>query len=72
MSVHLKSSVLNPGEIVSDSLRHTIFSWSKQKGISPLNIEKAKGVYLYDRSGKRYLDFSSQLMNVNIGHGAGD
>jgi taurine--2-oxoglutarate transaminase len=41
----------------------------KQRGISPLNIEKAKGVYLYDRNGKRYLDFSSQLMNVNIGHG---
>jgi taurine--2-oxoglutarate transaminase len=56
-------------EILQDNLEHTIFSWSKQSGLAPLNIEKAKGVYLYDRSGKRFLDFSSQLMNVNIGHG---
>jgi taurine--2-oxoglutarate transaminase len=56
-------------EILKDNLEHTIFSWSKQSGLSPLNIEKGKGVYIYDRSGKRYIDFSSQLMNVNIGHG---
>jgi taurine--2-oxoglutarate transaminase len=56
-------------EILQDNLEHTIFSWSKQSGLNPLNIEKAKGVYLYERSGKRILDFSSQLMNVNIGHG---
>ena len=56
-------------EILKDNLEHTIFSWSKQHGLHPLNIEKAKGVYIYDRSGKKYLDFSSQLMNVNIGHG---
>lgn len=56
-------------EILKNNLDHTIFSWSKQSGLNPLNIEKAKGVYIYDRSGKRYLDFTSQLMNVNIGHG---
>jgi taurine--2-oxoglutarate transaminase len=56
-------------EILNENLEHTIFSWSKQSGLSPLNIEKGKGVYIYDRSGKRYIDFSSQLMNVNIGHG---
>lgn len=56
-------------EILKNNLEHTIFSWSKQSGLNPLNIERAKGVYIYDRSGKRYLDFTSQLMNVNIGHG---
>lgn len=56
-------------EILKNNLDHTIFSWSKQSGLNPLNIESAKGVYIYDRSGKRYLDFTSQLMNVNIGHG---
>ena len=56
-------------EILKDNLEHTIFSWSKQQGLNPLNIERAKGVYIYDRSGKKYIDFSSQLMNVNIGHG---
>ena len=37
--------------------------------MDPIHIKKAKGVYLYDDQGKRYIDFSSQLMNVNIGHG---
>lgn len=55
--------------IIQQNLDHTLFSWSKQAGINPISIDKAKGVYLYDRSGKKYIDFSSQLMNVNIGHG---
>ncbi len=52
-----------------DNLKHTLFAWSKQGGLSPLNIAKTKGVYLYEASGRRIIDFSSQLMNVNIGHG---
>jgi taurine--2-oxoglutarate transaminase len=65
-----QTKTINPAaEILKDNLEHTIFSWSKQSGLNPLNIEKARGVYIYDRSGKAYLDFSSQLMNVNIGHG---
>ena len=55
-------------EILKNNLEHTIFSWSKQSGLNPINASHAKGVYVYDRSGKRYLDFTSQLMNVNIGH----
>ena len=51
------------------SLEHTLFAWSNQKGLDPIHIKKAKGVYLYDDQGKRYIGFSSQLMNVNIGHG---
>jgi len=56
-------------EILDDNLKHTIFSWSKQSGLQPANIARGEGVYFWDRSGKRYLDFTSQLMNVNIGHG---
>ncbi|MCC6600008.1 MAG: aminotransferase class III-fold pyridoxal phosphate-dependent enzyme [Crocinitomicaceae bacterium] len=54
---------------VQDSLDYTLFSWSKQAGLNPIHVDYAKGVYLYDTDGKRYLDFSSQLMNANIGHG---
>ncbi len=54
---------------VQTCLDHTLFSWSKQSGLNPIHIKRAEGVYFYDISGKRYLDFSSQLMNVNIGHG---
>jgi taurine---2-oxoglutarate transaminase len=56
-------------EILIENLNHTIFSWSKQSGLNPASIHKGKGVYFWDRSGKRYIDFTSQLMNVNIGHG---
>jgi len=56
-------------EILQDNLDYTLFSWSKQKGINPIAVKYAEGVYLYDYDGKRYLDFSSGLMNVNIGHG---
>jgi taurine--2-oxoglutarate transaminase len=56
-------------DIIQDNLDYTLFSWSKQKGISPIAVKYAQGVYLYDYDGKRYIDFSSGLMNVNIGHG---
>lgn len=56
-------------EIIQDNLDYTLFSWSKQKGITPIAVQRAEGVYLYDYDGKRYIDFSSGLMNVNIGHG---
>jgi taurine---2-oxoglutarate transaminase len=54
---------------VQNSLDYTLFSWAKQGGLNPIDAVKAKGVYVYDRDGKKYIDFSSQLMNVNIGHG---
>jgi len=56
-------------EIIKDNMDYTLFSWSKQKGIAPIAVKYGKGVYLYDYDGKRYIDFSSGLMNVNIGHG---
>src|SRR3982750_765328 len=56
-------------EIIQDNLDHTLFSWSKQKGISPIAVKYGRGVYLYDYDDKKYIDFSSGLMNVNIGHG---
>ena len=56
-------------EIIRDNQDYTLFSWSKQKGIAPIAVKYAEGVYLYDYDGKRYIDFSSGLMNVNIGHG---
>ncbi len=56
-------------QIIKNNLDYTLFSWSKQAGLNPINASHAKGSYIYDREGKKYLDFSSQLMNVNIGHG---
>tara|TARA_B100000795_G_C22788792_1_gene435891 strand:- start:1044 stop:2378 length:1335 start_codon:yes stop_codon:yes gene_type:complete len=60
---------MNKQQIIKDNLDYTLFSWGKQGGLNPINVSHAKGSYFYDRDGKKYLDFSSQLMNVNIGHG---
>jgi taurine--2-oxoglutarate transaminase len=56
-------------EIVRLSRKHTFFSWSAQGAIDPIAIDHAQGVYLYTPDGTRILDFNSQLMSVNIGHG---
>jgi taurine--2-oxoglutarate transaminase len=47
---------------------HVFHSWSAQGLIDPLPIASAAGSYFTDYDGKRYLDFSSQLVNVNIGY----
>ena len=44
-------------------------TWRKQANWNPLTVSRAKGVNFYDENGKEYLDFSSQLMCVNLGHG---
>jgi taurine--2-oxoglutarate transaminase len=56
-------------EIVRLSREHTFFSWSVQGAIDPIAIDHAEGIYLYTPDGTRIIDFNSQLMSVNIGHG---
>ncbi|MBE7438596.1 MAG: aminotransferase class III-fold pyridoxal phosphate-dependent enzyme [Spirochaetales bacterium] len=56
-------------EIKKNNLDYTIFSWSTQGGLSPIVVDRGEGIYFWDKDGKRYIDFSSQLMNNNIGHG---
>src|SRR5512136_1309078 len=59
---------LSTQDIVKLNKEYTLFSWSIQSATNPIPIEKAQGVYFWDTDGKRYIDFSSQLMNMNIGH----
>jgi len=63
------AATVTGSNVIDDCLRYSLFSWSKQAGLNPIDVERAKGVYFHDRQGKKYIDFSSQLMNVNIGHG---
>ena len=56
-------------EIVDLCKKHTIFEWSAQAGVDPIPVARAKGIYFWTPEGKRYIDFNSQLMCVNIGHG---
>src|SRR5258705_8143567 len=55
--------------VIKNNQDYTLFSWSKQKGIATIAVKYAEGVYLYDYDDKKIIDFSSGLMNVNIGHG---
>ena len=56
-------------EIVALSRKHTIFEWGPQSAADPIPVARAKGVYFWTPEGQRFLDFNSQLMCVNIGHG---
>lgn len=56
-------------EILPLSLKHNFWTWSAQKKVNPIPVKSAKGVYFWDVNGKRYLDFNSMVMCVNIGHG---
>ncbi len=47
---------------------HVFHSWSAQAGLNPMLVAGAEGSYVWDYDGTRFLDFSSQLVNVNIGH----
>jgi len=60
---------LPDSEILPLSLKHNFWTWSAQAQISPIPVTRAEGVYFWDADGKRYLDFNSMVMCVNIGHG---
>jgi taurine---2-oxoglutarate transaminase len=62
-------SELSAEEIVDLSLRHTLYDWQQQGSTRPIPVASAKGCEFFTVEGKRYLDFNSQLMGVNIGHG---
>lgn len=69
MGIGTAPGALTTDEIVAFSREHTFFSWSAQGAIDPIAIDHAEGVWLYTPDGDRILDFNSQLMSVNIGHG---
>ncbi len=48
---------------------YNLQSWSAQRGLDPIPVEKAEGIYFWDTEGNRYTDMSSQLVNLNVGHG---
>ncbi len=60
---------LTAEEIVELSKRYTLYDWQAQSKASPIAIDRAEGIYFWGVDGKRFIDFNSQLMGVNIGHG---
>ena len=69
MTTIAETSSLTGKEIVDLSRKHTLYEWSAQSKVDPIPVASAKGIYFYTPEGKRFIDFNSQLMSVNIGHG---
>src|SRR6476660_3706593 len=66
----LSGQAVNAEQVKQDSKNHVLVSWTVQKNANakPLVITGPQGSYMWDSDGRRYLDFSSQLVNSNIGH----
>ncbi len=60
---------LPDSEILPLSKEHVFWTWSAQAKVNPIAVKRAEGVYFWDVNDKRYLDFNSMTMCVNIGHG---
>ena len=54
--------------VVADDRQYLIHSWSVQSALNPIPVAGAEGRYFWDYTGKRYLDFASQLVNLALGH----
>ena len=65
---HMTALDTHPADAFASDRAHVFHSWSAQGAINPLVVTRAQGSYFWTEDGTRYLDFSSQLMNVNIGH----
>ena len=69
MTIDTTAPALSGQTIVELTKKHTLFEWSAQGAVDPIPVAGAKGCWFWTPEGKRYLDFNSQLMCVNIGHG---
>src|SRR5512141_2006633 len=65
----LAASPVTGDQIVALTKEHPLFEWSAQSKVDPIPVARAKGVHFWTPEGKRFIDFNSQLMSVNIGHG---
>jgi taurine--2-oxoglutarate transaminase len=69
VTTHLAVPKITGEEMIALVKKHTLFEWSAQSKVDPLPVAKARGIYFWTPEGKRFIDFNSQLMSVNIGHG---
>ncbi len=58
----------DPAQVTKDTREHVFVSWAAQAQVAPLVVTGAEGVYFDTADGRRILDFSSQLINSNLGH----
>ena len=68
MIMETTAHALNTQEVKEWTRKLNYGTWRFQKSWSPMHIVDAEGCFFTDGNGKRYFDFSSQLMCVNLGH----
>jgi taurine--2-oxoglutarate transaminase len=59
---------LTSQQVIQENRDYTLFSWSVQNAANPIHMKRAEGVYFWDGDDNRWLDFSAQLINMNVGH----
>src|SRR5262245_46346765 len=64
-----RATTMSGPEMVALSKKHSLYEWSAQAAVDPIPVARSKGVHFWTPEGKRFIDFNSQLMCVNIGHG---
>src|SRR4029450_220418 len=69
MATETLKATMTGEEMIALSKKHTLFEWAAQSKVDPIPVARAKGIYFWTPEGKRFIDFNSQLMCVNIGHG---
>jgi taurine---2-oxoglutarate transaminase len=69
LTTHTVVPAMTGDEMIALTKKHTLYEWSAQSKVDPIPVAKAKGIYFWTPEGKRFIDFNSQLMSVNIGHG---
>ena len=69
MDVSAPDDVMTGDQMVALTKAHTLFEWSAQSKVDPIPVAGARGCWFWTPEGKKFLDFNSQLMCVNIGHG---
>jgi len=69
MTTQTEPKTMSGEEMVALSKKHTLYEWAAQSKVDPIPVARAKGIYFWTPEGKRFIDFNSQLMCVNIGHG---
>ena len=60
--------MMNTEQIKANQKEYVLQSWSKQKNVNPIVVDRGEGIYFYDTEGNRYSDMSSQLVNLNLGY----
>src|ERR1700704_933316 len=69
MATETRPTTMSGEERIALSKKHTLFEWTAQSKVDPIPVARAKGIYFWTPEGKRFIDFNSQLMCVNVGHG---